>query len=138
MTIGPHDRGGSSICCSTIIPVSHMAVKINEEREQKSEIEENKLNHRKEDENDDISSVESKDSEVLYAKVLFFDIFLPLFDVIVDIFKGLLLIFQYDSLSSFYRFEAHFNKDGIYGLVAISLKWAPAIVAALHFQDMNR
>ena len=114
-----------------------MAVKINEEKEEKTEINDNEINHKKEDDAD-TDSIESRDSDVSNFKIVILDIILPLFDVLVDILKGLLLIFQYDTLSSFYKFEAHFNENGIYGLVAISLKWVPAIVAALHFQDINR
>ena len=114
-----------------------MAVKIDENKERKSEIEDNQVNHEKEQNIENISP-ESRESDISYFKVIFLDIIFPLFDVIVDIFKGLLLLFQYESFSSFYRFEAHFNENGIYGLVAISLKWVPAIVAALHFQDINR
>jgi hypothetical protein len=75
--------------------------------------------------------LEAKDSDLSNFKVILLDIIFPLFNVLVD-------IFQYESLSSFCRFEALFNENGIYGLVAISLKWVPSIVAALNFQDINR
>ena len=84
-----------------------MAVKINEEKEEKTEIEENEINYKKE-EDADTDSIESRDSDVSNFKIVILDIFLPLFDVLLDILKGLLLIFQYDTLSSFYKFEAHF------------------------------
>ena len=113
-----------------------MAVKI-DSMDKKSEIEDNNINHEMEEKVDE-NQLESKERELSYLRVIVLDIILPLFDVAVDILKGLLLIFQYENLSSFYGFEAHFNENGIYGLVSISLKWVPAIVAALHFQDINR
>ena len=139
MTTGQHDCGNSNILCSTPALISHMAVKI-DSMDKKSEIEDNNINHEIEEkvEKVDENQLESKERELSYLKVIVLDIILPLFDVAVDIMKGLLLIFQYENLSSFYRFEAHFNENGIYGLVSISLKWIPAIVAALHFQDINR
>ena len=135
MTTGQHDSGNSNIWCSTPALIRHMAVKIGDDND--SEIEDNRINHVREQKVDD-TELEAKESDVSSFKVILLDIIFPLFDVLVDILKGLLLIFQYESLSSFYRFEAHFNENGIYGLVAISLKWVPSIVAALHFQDINR
>ena len=136
MTTGQHDCGNYNILCSTPALISRMAVKI-DSMDKKSEIEDNNINHEIEEKVDE-NQLESKERELSYLKVIVLDIILPLFDVAVDIMKGLLLIFHYENLSSFYRFEAHFNENGIYGLVSISLKWGPAIVAALHFQDINR
>ena len=103
-----------------------------------NEIEDNKANHSLENQMKETEASSSGETEVFFLKLILFDIAIPLFDVIVDIIKGLLLIFNYSSLSSFYMFEAHFNENGIFGLVAISLKWVPAFVTGLHFQDMNR
>ena len=107
-----------------------MAVKIEDDNDNDSEIEDNRINHVREQKVDD-TELEAKESDVSNFKLILLDIIFPLFDVLVDILKGLLLIFQYESLSSFYRFENHFNENKICGLVAISLKWVPSIVALI-------
>ena len=86
--------------------------------------------------------VESKkelkmETEGCHAKVLILDIVLPLVDLSIDLTKAMLLLFDY-SFISFSSFATHFNSKGVYGLISLMLKWTPAIVTILHFQDVNR
>lgn len=71
-------------------------------------------------------------------KVLLLDVILPLVDILVDIAKCLVLVFEDQHMTSYESFSEHFLEAGLYGLVSIIFKWSPALVAGLHFQDMNR
>ena len=71
------------------------------------------------------------------VKVLILDIVLPLVDLCLDVTKAMLLIFD-ESFVSLSNFASHFNSQGEYGLISLSIKWTPSIVTILHFQDVNR
>ena len=94
------------------------------------EIQENEINHNKED-RDELNKVNQ-------IKIIVFDIVLPLFDIGVDLTKALMLVFDYQELKSLASFANHFHTNGVYGIISLLLKWAPAVVSILHFQDLNR
>ena len=82
---------------------------------------------------------ETKDKvAVNELKILLLDIILPLIDILVDIAKALVLIFEDQQIQNYQGFSDHFLHTAIYGVISVLLKWCPAVVAALHFQDMNR
>ena len=68
------------------------------------------------------------------VKVLILDVMLPLIDILVDIAKALSLVFEDQHVKSYERFL----QTGVYGVIAILIKWSPSLVAGLHFQDMHR
>ena len=72
------------------------------------------------------------------VKVLILDVILPLIDILVDIAKALSLVFEDQHVKSYNKFSQHFLQTGVYGVIAILLKWSPSLVAGLHFQDMQR
>ena len=94
------------------------------------EIQENEINHNKED--------REELKKVNQVKIIVFDIVLPLFDIGVDLTKALMLVFDYQELKSLTNFANHFHTNGVYGIISLLLKWAPAVVSILHFQDLNR
>ena len=71
------------------------------------------------------------------VKVLILDIVLPIVDLCIDFTKAILLLFD-ESFISFDSFAAHFNSKGVYGVISLMIKWTPAIVTLLHYQDINR
>ena len=82
---------------------------------------------------------ETKDKvAVNELKILLLDIILPLIDILVDIAKALVLVFEDQQIENYQGFSDHFLHTAIYGVISVLLKWCPAVVAALHFQDMNR
>ena len=56
----------------------------------------------------------------------------------MDIAKALVLVFEGQQIKNYQRFSDHFLNTAVYGVISVMLKWCPAVVAALHFQDMNR
>ena len=84
-------------------------------------------------------SIETNDTvAVNELKVLIFDVILPLIDILVDIAKALSLVFEDQHIESYERFSEHFLQTGVYGVISLLIKWSPALVAGLHFQDMQR
>ena len=71
-------------------------------------------------------------------KILLLDILLPLLDILVDIAKAVVLVFEGQQIENYQRFSHHFLQTAVYGVISVMVKWCPALVAALHFQDMNR
>ena len=71
-------------------------------------------------------------------KILLLDILLPLLDILVDIAKALVLVFEGQQMQNYQSFSDHFLQTAVYGVISVLLKWCPALVAGLHFQDMNR
>ena len=71
-------------------------------------------------------------------KILLLDILLPLLDILVDIAKAVVLVFEGQQIENYQRFSQHFLQTAVYGVISVMLKWCPVVVAALHFQDMNR
>ena len=71
------------------------------------------------------------------VKVLILDIVLPIVDLCIDFTKAILLLFD-ESFISFDSFAAQFNSKGVYGVISLMIKWTPAIVTLLHYQDVNR
>ena len=71
-------------------------------------------------------------------KILLLDILLPLLDILVDIAKAVVLVFEGQQIENYQRFSQHFLQTAVYGVISVMVKWCPALVAALHFQDMKR
>ena len=94
------------------------------------EMEENDINHEKEK--------EEEVKKVNQIKIILFDILLPLCDLCVDVTKSLMLLFDWQEFQSLDSFANHFHTNGVYGVISLLLKWVPAIVTILHFQDINR
>ena len=85
-------------------------------------------------------NVETPKDKVAFneLKILLLDILLPLLDILVDIAKALVLVFEGQQIENYQRFSDHFLHTAVYGVISVMLKWCPAVVAALHFQDINR
>ena len=94
------------------------------------ELQENEINHHREDKKELM--------KVNQVKIIVLDILLPLCDIGVDLTKAMMLVFDYQELKSLSGFANHFHTNGVYGIVSLLLKWAPAVVSILHFQDLNR
>ena len=90
-------------------------------------------------EREETDSRDTKDKvEFNELKILLLDIVLPLLDILVDIAKALVLVFEGQQIGNYQRFSDHFLHTAVYGVISVMLKWCPAVVAAFHFQDMNR
>ena len=83
------------------------------------------------------------------VKIVIFNIVLPLCDLCIDVTKAMMLVFDYQNPTdesegwswawfSLASFASHFHANGVYGVISLLLKWAPALVTLLHFQDLNR
>ena len=93
----------------------------------------------REDSHVEIHSRDTKDKAAFNElKILLLDILLPLLDILVDIAKAVVLVFEGQQIKNYQRFSDHFLNTAVYGVISVMLKWCPAVVAALHFQDMNR
>ena len=72
-------------------------------------------------------------------RVVLLDVLLPLLDILVDIAKALVLVLEdRQYLMDLDSSSNNYLQNGLLGLISIFLKWTPALVAGLHFQDMNR
>ena len=71
-------------------------------------------------------------------RVVLLDVLLPLVDILVDIAKALVLVLENRQYLDQESSSNNFLQNGVLGLISIFLKWTPALVAGLHFQDMNR
>ena len=87
--------------------------------------------------------------KVKTVKIVIFNIVLPLCDLCIDVTKAMMLVFDYQNPTdesegwswawfSLTSFASHFHANGVYGVISLLLKWAPALVTLLHFQDLNR
>ena len=81
------------------------------------------------------------------VKIVIFNILLPFCDLCIDVTKAVMLVFDYQNPTgegwswawlSLSGFASHFHANGVYGVISLLLKWAPALVTLLHFQDLNR
>ena len=111
-----------------IFKMSELDLPDNENKDK--EILDNDINHDKER--------EEQAQRINQVKVIIFDILLPFIDLLVDITKSVMLIFDKQEFKSFSSFANHFHGNGIYGIISLLLKWAPVIVTMLHFQDISR
>ena len=111
-----------------IFKMSELDLPDNENKDK--EILDNDINHDKER--------EEHAQRINQVKVIIFNILLPFIDLLVDITKSVMLIFDNQEFKSFSSFANHFHGNGIYGIISLLLKWAPVIVTMLHFQDISR
>ena len=94
--------------------------------------------------NDDGEQNETrKEQNVNPVRILIFDILFPVLDICIDVTKAMMMLFDYDddnssTFSSLGSFANHFNRNGVYGVISLLIKWSPAIVTILHFQDLHR
>ena len=83
------------------------------------------------------------------VKIVILNILLPFCDLCIDVTKAMMLVFDYQNPTgesegwswawfSLASFASHFHANGVYGVISLLLKWAPALVTLLHFQDLNR
>lgn len=100
-----------------------------------------------EEEEENATEDDREELKVNTVKIVIFNILLPLCDLCIDVTKAVMLVFDYQNPTgegwtwawlNLSGFASHFHANGVYGVISLLLKWAPALVTLLHFQDLNR